>query len=718
MSKTAILSVRIISDSKEAAKGFSQAAGGVDKLEGKVKGAASAMSVASAGVIAFGKEALDAASALQQSTGAVESVFKSQADAIKGLAADAAQSVGLSANQYQEFASVMGSQLKNLGVEQSNLVPTTDKLITMGADLASMYGGTTADAVEALSAVFRGETDPIEKYGISIKQSDVNARLAADGLDGLEGEARKQAETQARLAILTEQSADAQGNFAREVDTAAGSAQIAAAEWENAKASLGEALLPIATRAAEVMADLAAKMAENPAVVARVAGAILGLTAALWAGWAAIKVWKAASAIATGVSIAWQVMTGRMVLGNASAAASAGVAASSSAAAWIGAGLRAAGAWSLMAARAVGSFVMTVASAVASAASTAAAWIGAGLRAAGAWSLMAARAVGSFVMTVASAVASAASTAAAWIGAGLRAAGAWSLMAARAVASFVMTAAGAAASAAATAAAWVASTARTIAAFIAQNAVMLASRGAILAMAAGQAVLNAVMAANPITLVVAAVAALIAVLVLAYNRSETFRNAVQAAGNVGKAAFQGIANFVRNLISTIGNLISRAGGIGGVFRSAMSVAAGAVDILMSPIRGLISLIESVIGAISRIRFPSPPAWLSKVMGSAAYSYGDVMGVPNSMFRFMAQPQLTAAAQPELTAARSPSLDEFAGGLGRLGGNSRVEVDNSITINVDGSGIVDERRVADSIRRALTNDNRNRGRVTAGGATWL
>lgn len=638
MSKTAILSVRIISDSKEAAKGFSQAAGGVDKLEGRIKGAASAMSVASAGVIAFGKQALDAASSLQQSTGAVESVFKSQADAIKGLAADAAQSVGLSANQYQEFASVMGSQLKNLGVEQSNLVPTTDKLITMGADLASMYGGTTADAVEALGAVFRGETDPIEKYGISIKQSDVNARLAADGLDGLEGEARKQAETQARLAILTEQSADAQGNFAREVDTAAGSAQIAAAEWENAKASLGEALLPIATRAAEVMADLAAKMGENPAVVARVAAAILGLTGALWAGWAAIKVWKAASAIATGVSIAWQVMTGRMVLGNASAAASAGVAASSSAAAWIGAGLRAAGAWTLMAVRAV--------------------------------------------------------------------------------ASFTMTAAGAVASAAATAAAWVASTARTIAAFIAQNAVMLASRGAILAMAAGQAVLNAVMAANPIGLVVAAVAALIAVLVLAYNRSETFRNAVQAAGNVGKAAFQGIANFVRNLISTIGNLISRAGGIGGVFRSAMSVAAGAVNILMSPIRGLISLIESVIGAISRIRFPSPPAWLSKVMGSAAYSYGDVMGVPNSMFKFMAQPQLTAAATPEVTAARSPSLDEFAGGLGRLGGNNRVEVDNSVTINVDGSGIVDERRVADSIRRALTNDNRNRGRVTAGGATWL
>lgn len=660
MSKTAILSVRIISDAKKAVAGFNEAGGGLDKLEGKLKGAAAGMSVASAAVVAMGKTALDSASALEQSTGAVESVFKSQADAIKSLAADAADSVGLSANQYQEFAAVMGSQLKNLGVAQSELVPTTDKLITMGADLASMYGGTTADAVEALGAVFRGETDPIERYGISIKQSDVNARLAADGLDHLEGEARKQAETQARLALLTEQSADAQGNFARETDTAAGSAQIAAAHWDNAKASLGEALLPIATEAAETMAELAQAVGENPEQFARIAVAVLGTTGALYTGLAAIKAWRAAATIAAFVSTAWGAMTGRIVFGNTVAATSSATAASRSFAAWLGAAMRTMSVWTMTAARAV---------------------------------------------------ASAAISAAAWVGAGLRAAGSWALMGARAVASFAATAASAVASAAMTAAAWVASAARTVAAFVAQNAAMLAVRGATLAYAAAQWVLNAALAANPIGLVVAAVGALVAALVAAYNRSEAFRNAVQAAGRAGMAAFRAVKSAVTSAIASVVSIISRVGGVGPAFRSAMSIAANAVRILTAPIRGLLSLIQSVIGAIGRIRFPSPPAWMSRLTGGAA---GATPLTPAAPFRFMAPPATTFAATPDLTAARSPSLADLAGGpLGR-GGGGTVTVDNSIHIEVDGSGIVDPRRVADAIRKALSDDGRGRGLTTAGG----
>lgn len=630
MSKTAILSVRIVSDAKKAVAGFTAAGGGLDKLEGKLKGAAAGMTIASTAVVAMGKQALDAASALQQSTGAVESVFKSQADSIKALAADAADSVGLSANQYQEFASVMGSQLKNLGVAQSDLVPTTDKLITMGADLASMYGGTTADAVEALGAVFRGETDPIEKYGISIKQSDVNARLAAEGLDGLEGEARKQAETQARLAILTEQSADAQGNFARETDTAAGSAQIAAAHWENAKAALGESLLPVATLAAEKMAELAQAVGKNPDAFMKIGVAVVGATAALYAGLGAIKAWRAATAIATFVSTAWGAMTGKIVAGNTVAATSSATSASTSAAAWIGAGLRAAGAWVAMSVKAVAGFVATAASAVASAATTAAAWV--------------------------------------------------------------------------------ASVARTVAAFVAQNAAMLAVRGATMAMAAAQWVLNAALSANPIGIVVIAVAALVAALVVAYQRSATFRAAIQSAGQVGMAAMRAVGSAIQSVIGFIGNIISRVRSVGPAFSTAMSAAAAAVRILMAPINGLIGLIRRVIGAIGSIRFPSPPAWMSRITGAAA---GATALMPAAPFRFMAAPT-TFSATPEITAARSPSLADIAGGM--IGGSTggRVEIDNSVHITVDGSGIVDPRRVADAIRKALADDNRGRGLTTAGG----
>lgn len=587
-SKTAILSVRIISDAKKAVAGFKEAAGGLDKLEGKLKKMAPAATVATGAVIAMGKQAIDSASALQQSTGAVESVFKQQANAIKQLAADAAGAVGLSANQYQEFAAVIGAQLKNLGTSQEELVPKTDKLITMGADLASMFGGTTADAVQALSAAFRGEFDPVERYGISIKKSDINARLAAKGLKGLEGEALRQAEAQELMAMLTEQSADAMGNFQRETDTAAGSAQIAAANWENAKAALGEALLPIVTQVAQRTADLSQVIARHPGLFGAMAAAVVGVGFAITGALVAIKAFRAAQTVVTAVKAAWVGLNTSMAVIRAT----------------------------------------MVAGNVAAAAQSATAWV---------------------ISTARIAIA------------------------------------------------WTVTTARVVAQLAIQRGAMMAARAATLMMAAGQAVLNAVMSANPIGIVIVAIAALVAGLVLAYNKSETFRNAVQAAGRVAKAAFDLAKSAVISVIQKISETISRVGGVGGAFRAAMSVASAAVRILTAPIRALIGLINAVIGAIGRIRFPSPPGWMKKLTGSAA-----TFGGSGAM----------------LTAAGPASFTPLAGALtGTM--SAPITIDNRTIINVDGSGIVDPRAVAEHIRDALKSDGRQRGgRLAAmGGARW-
>ena len=63
-----------------------------------------------------------------------------------------------------------------------------------------------------------------------------------------------------------------------------------------------------------------------------------------------------------------------------------------------------------------------------------------------------------------------------------------------------------------------------------------AARAAVVAWAAVQWVLNAALNANPIGLIVIAIAALVAGVILAYKHSETFRNIVQAAWNGIKAA--------------------------------------------------------------------------------------------------------------------------------------------------------------------------------------
>lgn len=280
--KTTTLAIKIVSDSKSAGAGFDAAETRMDRFNQRLDQASRIATGVVAGIGAIGVASYKAASDLEQSSGAVESVFTDQATAVEEYASRAAQAVGLSRNSYNELGAVIGSQLTNMGIAHDQLAPKTNSLVELGADLAATYGGPTSDAVSALSSLLRGETDPIERYGVSIKQSDINARLAAQGQDELTGAAAKAAQAQAVLGLLSEQTGAAVGAFGREGDTAAGQTQRAAAEFENAKAALGDALLPIVSEGAQKLSELSTVIAEHKDVVLPLAGIFLGVAAAIW----------------------------------------------------------------------------------------------------------------------------------------------------------------------------------------------------------------------------------------------------------------------------------------------------------------------------------------------------------------------------------------------------------------------------------------------------
>lgn len=84
---------------------------------------------------------------------------------------------------------------------------------------------------------------------------------------------------------------------------------------------------------------------------------------------------------------------------------------------------------------------------------------------------------------------------------------------------------------------------RATAAMIKQKAVTLATTVASKAQAVAQAALNLVMRANPVMLVVTALGALVAIFVVAYKKSETFRAIVKAAFDVILTAARAVADF-------------------------------------------------------------------------------------------------------------------------------------------------------------------------------
>lgn len=296
--------IAILANASQANREINQTSSTAQRLGDRMSKLRGPALAAVGGIALLGKASAEAASKAQQSLGGTQAIFGKFADDIIKTSDRAAKKYGLSANEYRESANLIGALLKNQGVAMDKLGPATDQLVARGADLASMFGGTTSEAVEALSAAFKGEFDSLDKYGVSLSAAKIQAELAAKGQDKLTGSALDAAKQQATTRLIMKQSADAAGNFAKESTTAAGSQQIAAAQFENTKAKLGTVLLPILAKGSAALGKFATFASENSKTVQILAGVIVGLAAVVLAASVAQKVHTAALVIYKGVQAA------------------------------------------------------------------------------------------------------------------------------------------------------------------------------------------------------------------------------------------------------------------------------------------------------------------------------------------------------------------------------------------------------------------------------
>lgn len=279
MARTAELLVRVKSTSDAA--GLDQANSKMAKFRSGLGKAAIPAAIAGAAILKLGKDSVDAASRLQQSMGGVDAVFGKNAATIKRWAGDTSDAINLSKSDYGELATLIGSQMKNAGLPMDQVTKKTGEIIAKGADLAAMYGGTTKEAVEALSSAFKGEFDPMDRYGGGLSAAKIAAQQAAEGTDKLTGKAADQAKAMATLNLINKQTADSVGAAAKEQGSAASQTEALSVATENLKADLGTALLPIVSKVAAQLAKLAGWMAKNKTATQILIGVIGGLAAAV-----------------------------------------------------------------------------------------------------------------------------------------------------------------------------------------------------------------------------------------------------------------------------------------------------------------------------------------------------------------------------------------------------------------------------------------------------
>lgn len=299
--RSAVLAIRIIADSRQARGELDQTGQAAGRFSSTMKRAALPAAALVTGLGAIAKSAIDSASALQQSTGGVASIYGKYAGEITKVAKGAATSVGLSQAAYQDQAVLLGSQLKNLGQPIDQVAGSTNNLIKQAADMAATFGGPTSKAVEAIGSLLRGESNPIEAYGVSINQAAIKAYVLEHNLKNTTAAQQVAAKRTAIMALLYKQTAAATGQFAREQNTAAGSTEIANAKFENAKAALGARLLPVYAKFKSILGSVASFIANNSTLVFTLAGVLGGLAIAILAVNAAMRIWTAVTAAFTAI---------------------------------------------------------------------------------------------------------------------------------------------------------------------------------------------------------------------------------------------------------------------------------------------------------------------------------------------------------------------------------------------------------------------------------
>ncbi|MDG4801724.1 hypothetical protein [Micromonospora sp. WMMD980] len=203
---------------------------------------------AGAQVGSFLKDAITQASDLGEAANKLKTVFGSATDQVMAFAGKGAQQLGQSNLAIQNAAATFGVYGKAAGLAGKENAAFSTQLVQLSTDLASFYNTDPSQAMEAIAAGLRGESEPLRQYGVLLDDATLRNEALRLGLIKTTKQAlTPQQRVLAAQAAIMKQTKVAQGDFAKTSGGLANQQRILTAQWEDAKAKLGQAFLPAVT---------------------------------------------------------------------------------------------------------------------------------------------------------------------------------------------------------------------------------------------------------------------------------------------------------------------------------------------------------------------------------------------------------------------------------------------------------------------------------------
>jgi hypothetical protein len=264
MAKIPKVTVTFDADLDSLKKGVKGATTEVDSFGTKVgdfsKKAALAFAAvaAAAGVMAIkiGVDAVKAASDLSETISKVNVLFGDTAKDIEDFADSAASSLGQTKQQALDAAATFATFGRAAGLSGKDLSGFSTGFVALASDLASFNNTSPEQAINAIGSALRGEAEPLRAYGVLLDDASLRqAALELGIVSTTKNALTPQQKVLAAQALIYQQTSAAQGDFERTSDGLANRTRILTAQLENAKVTIGTALLPVVLELATLFSE-------------------------------------------------------------------------------------------------------------------------------------------------------------------------------------------------------------------------------------------------------------------------------------------------------------------------------------------------------------------------------------------------------------------------------------------------------------------------------
>lgn len=206
------------------------------------------------------KKSIDVRSDVTEAQNVIDVTFGRYKDLVEDMAKTSIRDFGISELAVKNTAGRYQAMGIAAGIARKEMAKISVTLTGLSADMASFYNQNQEDVAKSLQSVFTGETEPLRKYGIDLTQATLKEWAMKQGLDANIQSMSQAEKIMLRYNYVLDNSAVAQGDFARTSGTWANQIKILKEQLTQLASVLGtafiNALKPLVTALNKALASI------------------------------------------------------------------------------------------------------------------------------------------------------------------------------------------------------------------------------------------------------------------------------------------------------------------------------------------------------------------------------------------------------------------------------------------------------------------------------